>query len=52
VTAIQAKTQAKFLATLTAEQRQKLTTLDEDRGPGGGMRGPGGPGGGSRFSRF
>ena len=46
LTAIQAKTQAKFLAALTAEQREKLTTLGGDHGPGGGM------GGGQRFSRF
>ena len=52
MTAIHSKTQAKFLATLTAEQKAKLDTLGEGRGPGGpggfgGHRGPGGPG----FSR-
>ena len=41
--AIHAKTQAKFLATLTADQKKKLETLGESRGPGG--MSPGGPGG-------
>ena len=45
IAAIHAKTQAKFLAALTAEQRQKLTTLEGERGRrGGGMgRMHGGP---------
>lgn len=46
--AIHAKTQAKFLVALTAEQREKLETLGEGRGfhgtgGGGMMRQPGGP---------
>ena len=54
MTAIHSKTQAKFLATLTADQKKKLETLGEGRGPGG--MGPGGPGGpgvprGPAFSR-
>ena len=45
IAAIHAKTQAKFLAALTTEQRQKLATIEEDRGPRGGGMGPmrGGP---------
>lgn len=49
IAAVHAKTQAKFLAALTAEQRQKLDTLGDG---GRGMGGPGGMGGGFRGSRF
>lgn len=51
VAAIHGKTQAKFLAALTAEQRTKLESLGEGRGPGMGAMGGISPRGGG-FPRF